>query len=389
MDKRLIVLLLLIPFLMGAAPSRSFTYVSGTTIDPDEVTQNEDNIYLYLQAGVDTYKPASIIGSYLADNISITSSGDMTFSGITDLTGIFQLDGSTVTATASEINIVSGITASTAEINLLDGVPATLTTTEIGYLDGVSSAIQTQLDGKSATTGNSSIATVGTIITGTWQATDVGISYGGTGASSAGAALTNLGGAALGANSDITSLSALSTPLSVAQGGTGQANLTDLIALTTNTTGNYVATITNGTGITGASSGEGKALTLSATLGTSVDLTSEVSGTLPVANGGTNQTTTGLAFGGKIIAYTGNGTDDRNIAHGLGRTPIKVLITGTTIDTIAPILWVTGMAATYARLLTNGTMAQNEIQSVDGTNVQIGTSVNVNNDTKTYTMFVR
>lgn len=46
------------------------------------------------------------------------------------------------------------------------------------------------------------------------------VSKGGTGAVTAGAALTALGAAASGANSDITSLASLNTPLSVAQGGT-------------------------------------------------------------------------------------------------------------------------------------------------------------------------
>jgi hypothetical protein len=44
---------------------------------------------------------------------------------------------------------------------------------------------------------------------------------GGTGASTASGARTNLGSAASGANSDITSLSGITTPLSTAQGGTG------------------------------------------------------------------------------------------------------------------------------------------------------------------------
>ena len=56
------------------------------------------------------------------------------------------LDG--VTATASEINVLDGVTASTAEINLLDGVTAT--TAEINYVDGVTSGIQAQLDGKAS-----------------------------------------------------------------------------------------------------------------------------------------------------------------------------------------------------------------------------------------------
>jgi len=42
-----------------------------------------------------------------------------------------------------------------------------LTSTEFDYLDGVTSGIQTQMDGKSPTTGHSSIATVGTVTSGT------------------------------------------------------------------------------------------------------------------------------------------------------------------------------------------------------------------------------
>lgn len=53
----------------------------------------------------------------------------------------------------------------------------------------------------------------------------------------AAAALATLGAAASGANSDITSLSALSTPLSVAQGGTGAATFTDAGVLIGNGTG--------------------------------------------------------------------------------------------------------------------------------------------------------
>jgi hypothetical protein len=45
--------------------------------------------------------------------------------------------------------------ASSDELNILDG--ATLTTTELNYVDGVTSAIQTQLDGKSSTTHNHSL----------------------------------------------------------------------------------------------------------------------------------------------------------------------------------------------------------------------------------------
>jgi hypothetical protein len=51
--------------------------------------------------------------------------------------------------------------------------------------------------------------------------TDLAVADGGTGSSTAAGARSNLGAAASGANSDITSLSGLTTALSVAQGGTG------------------------------------------------------------------------------------------------------------------------------------------------------------------------
>ena len=104
--------------------------------------------------------------------------------------------------------------------------------------------------------------------------TPIAIAQGGTGATTAGTALINLGGtslgigiftavnaavarasigaAASGANADITSLSGLTTPISVVQGGTGQTTYTNGQLLIGNTTGNTLtkATLTAGTGIT-------------------------------------------------------------------------------------------------------------------------------------------
>jgi len=84
------------------------------------------------------------------------------------------INGTDVTATAAELNIMDGVTATTAEINKLDGLTASTTelnrldgmtasaselnrmdgitasTTELNYTDGVTSNIQTQLNAKAA-----------------------------------------------------------------------------------------------------------------------------------------------------------------------------------------------------------------------------------------------
>jgi hypothetical protein len=83
------------------------------------------------------------------------------------------------------------------------------------------------------------------------------------------------GTASSGANSDITSLSGLATPLSIAQGGTGTSSTT-FTNLTTNVTGT-LPIANGGTGTTST---------------TFTNLTTNVTGTLPIANGGTGSTST-------------------------------------------------------------------------------------------------
>lgn len=67
------------------------------------------------------------------------------------------INGTDVTATAAELNILDGLVATTAELNVLDGVTATTaelnvldgvvaTTAEINHVNGTTSNIQTQLN---------------------------------------------------------------------------------------------------------------------------------------------------------------------------------------------------------------------------------------------------
>ena len=65
---------------------------------------------------------------------------------------VLTINGTNVTSTAAELNILDGVTATAAELNVLDGVTAT--TAELNILDGVTAtaAELNILDGVTATT---------------------------------------------------------------------------------------------------------------------------------------------------------------------------------------------------------------------------------------------
>ena len=89
--------------------------------------------------------------------------------------------------------IVDASVDASAGIDATKIADGTVTSTEFQYINTLSSNAQTQIDAKGATAGSSSIVTVGTVTAGTWEATDVAILHGGTGASTDSAARTNLG----------------------------------------------------------------------------------------------------------------------------------------------------------------------------------------------------
>lgn len=224
------------------------------------------------------------------------------------------------------------------------------------------------------------------------------VAQGGTGSTTSGGALINLGGtatgiglftaastaaarsalsaAAAGANSDITSLSGLTTPLSRAQGGTGTG--------TAPTNGQLL--IGNGTGYTLANLTAGSGISISNSAG-GITITNAASSFDPTANNTFTgrQTFTGstsalaavfsnLAETATVSATAATGTINYDIttqsvvyftSNASANWTINLRGNGTTaLNTLLS----TGQAITVAHLVTNGgTAYYNNVVQVDGT----------------------
>ena len=101
--------------IFAAAPTRSYTYTSGNTIVPGEVTANEDNIYTYLQNGVDTLANNSVTSAKIVDGTIVNADiADSTISLTGKVTGTLPLtNGGTGLATLAQGDLLYGSASNT------------------------------------------------------------------------------------------------------------------------------------------------------------------------------------------------------------------------------------------------------------------------------------
>ena len=266
--------------------------------------------------------------------------------------------------TAWEAVGLNGVTADAAEINILDG--ATLSTTELNYVDGVTSAIQTQLDAKAPTANASFTGTFsapsGTITStmladGTIVNADINASAAivdtklatittankvsnsattATDANTASAIVARDASgnftagtitAALSGNASTATALATTRAIQVSGDVTGTANFdgsaainivttiaANSVALGTDTSGDYVASLVAGTGVTLTNnSGEGATPTIAIgqAVGTGSNVTFNdviVSGNLTVSGTTTSINTETLTVDDNIIVLNNNAT---------------------------------------------------------------------------------
>jgi hypothetical protein len=133
----------------AARPWRKLFLTGGTLIIGDtEISSSEIAQLDGVTAGQATASKAVILDSESAiSGLGTVGVNALSLGGTTITATAAELnimDG--VTATASELNIMDGVTATTSELNIMDGVTAT--TTELNHVDGVTGNIQTALDSK-------------------------------------------------------------------------------------------------------------------------------------------------------------------------------------------------------------------------------------------------
>lgn len=166
------------------------------------------------------------------------------------------INGSTYTATQILLTTPDPIVLDTTSltftvINALNNLSATAPIIKVGnvlsfsYDSTTLQVVSNQLKINSGYSGQTSITTLGTISTGTWNGTAIAIANGGTGATTQSGAKANLGFASSGANSDITSLTGLTTALSISQGGTG-ATTASGARTNISAVGKYAVDVTSG-----------------------------------------------------------------------------------------------------------------------------------------------
>jgi hypothetical protein len=222
----------------------------------------------------------------------------------------------------------------------------------------------TQVAGTLQTASQTNITGVGTITTGTWQATDVGVAHGGTGASSltANAILTGNGTSAIQAETDLLFDSNKLIPTAAAHDTAGTALSISAGATTAGTTNNIAGGALTIQGGRGKGSGAGGAIIFqTANAGGSGSSLNSLSTALTINDDGSLTTSGTIELGhasDTTIARSGSGdiTIEGNAVYRAGGTDVAVADGGTGASTLNNLITMgTHTTGNYVATVTAGT----------------------------------
>ena len=318
----------------GAASNNTVARIRGANVSPSAPAANQ-----HLRFDGANWTPAAVaLASDVSGTLSLANGGT-----------------AATTALAARANLSAAASGANSDITSLNGLTTPISAAQGG--SGQSSYVIGDLLYASGATALSKLADVATgnsLISGGVGATPqwgkvglathvsgtLALANGGTAATTASAARANLAAAGSGANADIASLNGLTTPISAAQGGSGQSSYTvgDLLYASGATALSKLADVATGNAL--ISGGIGAAPQWS-----KIGLATHVSGTLALANGGTAATTASAARANLSAAGSGANSDITSLT-GL-TTPISAAQggSGQSSYTVGDLLYASGATA--------------------------------------------
>jgi hypothetical protein len=343
--------------------------ISRNTIDGVDISDGSNTVAINAASGTETYT-LTLPGNDGGSNQVLTTNGSGVLSWTTP-SGTLSASGSPADgqvsvwtgSTALEGDAALTFTTSSDTLNIGASNDGTLTIGGVTIINNAGSGAvalsginsldaTTEATIEAAIDTLSNLTSIGTIATGVWQATDIAVAHGGTGASSAGDARTNLG-LVIGTNvqaydADLAAIAGLTSAANKIPyfTGSGAAAVADFTAFgrsivddanagaVRTTIGVDAAGTDNSTNVTLAGSLDYLTISGQEITRGAIVLTTDVSGTLPVGNGGTGATTLGdnrvltgagtsaisaeanMTFDGSTLAVTGdvNITGDLSVA---------------------------------------------------------------------------
>jgi hypothetical protein len=275
------------------------------------------------------------------------------------------LMGDYITVTDNESTNENNLIAFVADAAATTGTRQLEMDGDFHYNPSTGRITATQLAGTLQTASQTNITSVGTIGTGTWEATDVGVAHGGTGASSltANAILTGNGTSAIQAESDLLFDSNKIIPTAAAHNAAGTALSISAGATTAGTSNNQAGGALTFQGGQGKGSGAGGAIIFQvANEGSSGSSLNSLTTALTINDDGTLTTVGAIELGHSgdtTITRAGSGSGDiaieGNIVYRAGGTTVPVADGGTGTTSLTNLITLTThTTGNYVATVTGG-----------------------------------